>query len=64
MPSDIEVAPPQNCLHCLGKGPATKLDEFLEKFQRGAGSFSIQKFLFQILDVYKGFFPDIFNFAV
>ena len=30
----------------LGKDPATKLDEFLEKFQRGGGgSFSIQEFI-------------------
>ena len=33
----------------LGKGPATKSDEFLEKFQRGEGSFSIQKFVLHIL---------------
>ena len=33
----------------LGKDPATKSDEFLEKFQRGGGSFSIQKSIMQIL---------------
>ena len=33
----------------LGKGLATKSDDFLEKCQRGAGSFSIQKFILQIL---------------
>ena len=32
----------------LGKDPATKSDEFLEKC-RGGGSFSIQKFILQIL---------------
>ena len=38
-----------NCF--LGKGPATKSDEFLEKFQKGGGSFSIQKFILQNLDL-------------
>ena len=33
----------------LGKDPATKLDEFLEKCQRGGGLFSIQKFISEIL---------------
>ena len=33
----------------LGKGGATKSDEFSEKCQRGVGSFSIQKFMLQIL---------------
>ena len=33
----------------LGKDPATKSDKFLEKCQRGGGSFSIQKFILQIL---------------
>ena len=34
----------------LGKGPAIKSDNFLEKFQRrGGGSFPIQKFMLQIL---------------
>ena len=33
----------------VGKGPATKSDEFLEKCPRGGGSFSIQKFMLQIL---------------
>ena len=32
---------------------ATKSNEFSETFQRG-GSFSIQKFILQILDLYKG----------
>ena len=40
----------------LGKGGATKSDEFSEKFQRGGGSFSIQKFILQILDLYIGLF--------
>ena len=34
--------------HC-GKGGTTNSREFLEKFQRGEGSFSIQKFILQIL---------------
>ena len=38
----------------LGTGHATKSDEFSEKFQRGAGSFSIQKIILQILDLYNG----------
>ena len=33
----------------LGKGGATKSDEFSEKFQRVGGSFSIQKFILQTL---------------
>ena len=33
----------------LGKGPATKSDDFLEKCERGMGSFSIQKIILQIL---------------
>ena len=38
------------CLH-LGTDGNTKTDEFSEKFQRGGGgSFSIQKFMLQILD--------------
>ena len=32
----------------LGKGGATKSDEFSEKVQGGGGSFSIQKFILQI----------------
>ena len=38
----------------------TKSDEFSEKFQRrgGGGSFSIQKFILQILNLYKGPFSD------
>ena len=32
------------------------MDEFSEKFQRGGGSFPIQKFLLQILDFWTGFF--------
>ena len=39
----------------LGKYGTTKLDEFSEMFQ-GEGSFLIQKFVLQILDLYKGFF--------
>ena len=33
----------------LGKDPATKSDDFLEKCQRRGGSFSIPKFMLQIL---------------
>ena len=33
----------------LGKDPATKSNEFLEKCQKGGGAFSIQKFILQIL---------------
>ena len=44
----------------LGTGDATKTDEFLEKFQR-RGSFSIQKFMLQILDLYIGYFSDVFR---
>ena len=33
----------------LGKGPATKSDEFLEKFQKGEGGIFSQKFMLQIL---------------
>ena len=41
----------------LGKGPATKTDEFSEKCQRaGGGSFWIQKFILQNLDLHIGFF--------
>ena len=32
----------------------TKSDEFSEKFQRGEGGFSIQKFMLQILDPETG----------
>ena len=37
----------------LGTGGVSKTDEFSEKFQRGGGggSFSIQKFMLQILDL-------------
>ena len=43
-----------------GKGPATKLDDFSEKCQRGGGgSFLIRKFLLQILDLYIGLFLDV-----
>ena len=40
----------------LGSGTdgGTKLDEFSEKFQGGGLSFSIQKFILQILDLYTG----------
>ena len=44
----------------LGKGGATKSDEFSEKLQ-GGGSFSIQKFILQILDLYKGPFLNVFR---
>ena len=33
----------------LEKGGYTKSDEFSERFQRGGGAFSIQKFMLQIL---------------
>ena len=36
----------------LGKDSGTKSDEFSEKFQRGGGSFSIQKFMLQILGTF------------
>ena len=35
----------------LGKGGASKTDEFLEKFQTGGGSFPIQKFMLQIFAI-------------
>ena len=35
----------------LGKDGVSKTDEFLEKFQKGGGSFPIQKFILQILDL-------------
>ena len=36
----------------LGMDGPTKTDEFLEKFQKGGGgSFPIQKFMLQILDI-------------
>ena len=41
--------------HPIGTGQATKSDEFSE-----GGSFSIQKFILQILDLYKGFFSGLF----
>ena len=45
----------------LGTDGGTKSDEFSEKFQRrGGGSFSIQKFMLQILDLYIGFL-DVFQ---
>ena len=45
------------CKTSLGKGPATKTDEFSEKCQRaGGGSFWIQKFILQNLDLHIGFF--------
>ena len=48
-------------LYCLRTGQATKTDEFSENFQfgiqgGGGGSFSIQKFMLQILDLYIGLF--------
>ena len=39
----------------LGKGPTNKSDEFSEKCERGEASFSNQKFMLQILDLYTGF---------
>ena len=35
----------------LGKDGVSKTDEFSEKFQKGGGSFPIQKFMLQILDL-------------
>ena len=43
-PPNAKVGFKCKLLFILGKGPATKFDEFLEKFQREGGSFSIQKF--------------------
>ena len=40
----------------LGKGPAAKSEEFLEKFQRGGESFSIQKIMLQILGTLNSHF--------
>ena len=42
----------------LGKDGISKSDEFLEKFQKGGegGSFPIQKFILQILDLQIGSF--------
>ena len=37
------------CSEPLGKDGCAKSDEFSEKFQRGKGSFSIQKFVLHIL---------------
>ena len=45
----------------LGKDGGTKSDEFSGKFQKGGkggGSFSIQKFMLQTLDLYKAFFSE------
>ena len=39
----------------LGKGPATKTDEFLENIKGGRESFSIPNIRMQILDVYTIF---------
>ena len=38
-------------IKAVGKGPATKSDDFLEKVPRGGGggAFSIEKFMLQIL---------------
>ena len=62
------------CTNKILKGPfdylsmfqlrdATKSDEFSEKFQRcgAGGSFSIQKFILQILNLSKGLFLDVFR---
>ena len=46
---DLENHPLQ-CINNLGTGDGTKTDEFSEKLQRGGVSFSIQKFILQILD--------------
>ena len=45
----------------LRDGSRYQTDEFSEKFERGGGSFSIQKFRLQILDLYKGLFSDVFR---
>ena len=41
------LMPGTEALHREGK----EHDEFLEKFRKGGGSFSIQKFILQILDL-------------
>ena len=38
----------------LGTGDGTKTDDISEKFHRWRGSFSIQKIILQISDLYKG----------
>ena len=47
----------------LGTGHATKSDGFSEKFQRegGRGTFSIQKFILEILDLHIRLFSDVFR---
>ena len=43
----------------LGKGGATKSDEFSDKFQRAGGGGAVifnPKFILQFLDLYKSFF--------
>ena len=47
----------------LGKNPATKLDEFLEKCQKGGGAFSIQKFTLQILGTLNRAFWELVYFS-
>ena len=37
--------------HALGTPTPSKTDEFSEKFHRGGGSFSIQKFMLQIFAI-------------
>ena len=38
-------------MELLGKDGISKSDEFLEKFQKGGGSFPIQKFMLQIFAI-------------
>ena len=45
----------------LGTDDGTKTDEFWENFRGGRGSFSIQKFMLQILDLSIGLFSDVFR---
>ena len=45
----------------VGKLYPSKTDEFSEKFQRGGGSFSIQKFMLQIFALYEGLFLGVFR---
>ena len=42
-------------------GQGTKTDEFSEKFQEGGGTFSIQKVMLQLLDLYTGLYTVIFG---
>ena len=43
-------------LYPLGKGPATKSDEFLEKCQKGGGHFQSKKLYFSFSSVFFVYF--------